>query len=58
MGDTIVSIDGGVTGHIYVPAGTGKPVVLENVRMEPKAAIHAKNAAPGVPYSNLRITVK
>lgn len=53
--DAIISLDGGVTDHLYIYAGT--IVTYDNILIANGVAIQAKNAVGGSNYSNLRITI-
>jgi len=51
----ILSLDGGTTDHVYVPADGG--VALDGLAIPASAEIHAKNVAAGNNYANLRVLV-
>ena len=51
----VLSLDGGTTDHVYVPAGGG--VALDGLAIPAEAEVHAKNAAAGSNYANLRVLV-
>ena len=53
--DAIVSVDGGTTDGIYVPAGS--IVTLDSVTIGATTAIQAKNATGGSNYANMSITI-
>lgn len=53
--DAILSIDGGVTEFMTLPAGYGD--VLTNLTLAAGAVIQAKNKTPGSNYANLNISV-
>ena len=51
----VLSLDGGTTDHVYVPADGG--VALDGLAIPAGAEIHAKNAETGNDYANLRVMV-
>jgi len=51
----ILSLNGGTTDHVYVPAGGG--VALDGLAIPASAEVHAKNAVGGSDYANLRLMV-
>ena len=53
--DAIVSVDGGTTDHIYIPAGS--VISLDNLAIANGVAVQAKNASAGNNYSNLSVTI-
>ena len=48
--DAIISLDGGDTDNVYVPAGK-EPIIVDKVKIT--QAIQAKNATGGSNYANL-----
>lgn len=53
--DAIVSLDGGVTGHFYLPGQTA--FTFDNILIANGANIQAKNGVAGSNYANLYISV-
>ena len=53
--DAIVSIDGGVTDHFYIPAGT--TVYLDALLIKAGVAIQGKNATAGSNYTKLAASI-
>lgn len=53
--DAIISLDGGVTDHIYIQAMSIH--TLDNVQITSGVAIQAKNAIGGSNYSGLNISI-
>lgn len=53
--DAIISLDAGVTDHIYIPANS--IVTRDNISIGASTAIQAKNAVGGSNYSTLSIAV-
>jgi len=53
--DALVSLDGGVTNHIYVPAAS--IIVLDAIKLQEGVAIQGKNASGGSAYAELAVTV-
>lgn len=53
--DAIISMDGGVTDHFYIPAGT--VILFDSLKMDDGVAIQAKNASAGSNYTSLAITI-
>jgi hypothetical protein len=51
----ILSLNGGTTDHVYVPAGGG--VALDGLAIPASAEVHAKNAVGGSNFVNLRVMV-
>ena len=49
----IISIDGGTTEHLYVPAGVN--VAMNDVDI--RGAVHAKNAVGGSNYIKIHVSV-
>lgn len=53
--DAIVSLDGGTTEHFYIPANT--TWVFDDVLIANSVNVQGKNAAGGLNYTNLSITI-
>lgn len=53
--DAIVSLDGGTTDHIYVPANS--MLVMDSVLIANADDVQGKNATPGSNYTNLAVTI-
>ena len=53
--DAVVSLDNGVTDHIFVPGGA--IIALDNVSITSGVAIQAKNATGGSNYTSLSISI-